>query len=52
MLRELQRVAQEEGCSALVTGESLGQVASQTICVSHCLHRRRRGQYASVPAPY
>ena len=31
MLRGAQRVAQEEGCSALVTGESLGQVASQTI---------------------
>ena len=31
MLRGAQRVAQEEGCSALVTGESLGQVASQTL---------------------
>ncbi len=36
MLRGAQRVAQEEGCSALVTGESLGQVASQTIQAIAC----------------
>lgn len=31
MLRIGERVAQEAGCEALVTGESLGQVASQTL---------------------
>lgn len=36
MLRGAQRVAQEEGCSALVTGESLGQVASQTMQAIAC----------------
>ena len=36
MLWGAQRVAQEEGCSALVTGESLGQVASQTIQAIAC----------------
>lgn len=36
MLRGAQQVAQEEGCSALVTGESLGQVASQTIQAIAC----------------
>lgn len=36
MLRGAQRVAQEERCSALVTGESLGQVASQTIQAIAC----------------
>lgn len=31
MMRIAQRVAQNNGCGALVTGESLGQVASQTM---------------------
>ncbi|MCQ2441259.1 MAG: tRNA 4-thiouridine(8) synthase ThiI [Clostridia bacterium] len=31
MMRISQRVAQSDGCSALITGESLGQVASQTL---------------------
>lgn len=31
MMRIAQRVAQDNGCGALVTGESLGQVASQTM---------------------
>ncbi len=36
MLRAAQRVAREEGCQALVTGESLGQVASQTLQAIAC----------------
>ena len=36
MLRAAQRVAREEGCAALITGESLGQVASQTIQAIAC----------------
>lgn len=36
MLRAAERVAREEGCSALITGESLGQVASQTIQAIVC----------------
>ena len=36
MLRAAERVAREEGCSALITGESLGQVASQTIQAIAC----------------
>ncbi len=36
MLKAAQRVAEEEGCSALITGESLGQVASQTIQAIAC----------------
>ena len=31
MMRISQRVAESDGCSALITGESLGQVASQTL---------------------
>lgn len=31
MMRLAERVARHQGCSALVTGESLGQVASQTV---------------------
>lgn len=31
-----QRIAQEKGCQALITGESLGQVASQTIGAIAC----------------
>jgi thiamine biosynthesis protein ThiI len=31
MLRIAQRIAKKEGCQALVTGESLGQVSSQTL---------------------
>jgi len=31
MLKIAEQVAQKEGCSALVTGESLGQVSSQTL---------------------
>lgn len=36
MLRAAQRVAEEEGCGALITGESLGQVASQTMQAIAC----------------
>ena len=36
MLRAAQRVARDEGCAALITGESLGQVASQTIQAIAC----------------
>ena len=36
MLRAAERVARDEGCSALITGESLGQVASQTIQAIAC----------------
>lgn len=31
MMRIAERIARESGCSALITGENLGQVASQTI---------------------
>ncbi len=31
MMRLAERVARHQGCSALITGESLGQVASQTV---------------------
>ena len=31
MMRIAQRVAQQNGCTALITGESIGQVASQTM---------------------
>ena len=31
MMRLAERVARHQGCKALITGESLGQVASQTI---------------------
>lgn len=36
MLQISQRIARDYGCSALVTGESLGQVASQTIGALNC----------------
>lgn len=36
MLRAAQRVARDESCAALITGESLGQVASQTIQAIAC----------------
>lgn len=36
MLKAAERIAKEEGCSALITGESLGQVASQTIQAIAC----------------
>ena len=36
MLRAAERVARDEGCAALVTGESLGQVASQTMQAIAC----------------
>lgn len=36
MLRAAQRIAQDEGCLALITGESLGQVASQTLQAIAC----------------
>ncbi len=31
MMRIAERIAQENGCSCLITGESIGQVASQTV---------------------
>lgn len=36
MMRIAERVARKNGCSALVTGESLGQVASQTMQALYC----------------
>lgn len=36
MVKIAQKIAQNEGCSALITGESLGQVASQTIQAIAC----------------
>lgn len=36
MLKAAERIAREEGCCALITGESLGQVASQTIQAIAC----------------
>lgn len=36
MLRAAERIAMGEGCSALITGESLGQVASQTLAAISC----------------
>lgn len=36
MLKAAQRIAEQEKCSALITGESLGQVASQTIQAIAC----------------
>jgi len=36
MLKAAERIAKDEGCSALITGESLGQVASQTIQAIAC----------------
>lgn len=36
MMRIARRIAQQQNCSALVTGESLGQVASQTIQAIAC----------------
>jgi len=36
MLRAAQEVAKAEGCEALITGESLGQVASQTMQAIAC----------------
>lgn len=36
MMRITQRIAQENDCKALVTGEAIGQVASQTLDSLHC----------------
>lgn len=36
MMRAAERIARKEGCSALITGESLGQVASQTMLAMAC----------------
>lgn len=36
MLRAARQIAEDEGCLALITGESLGQVASQTIQAIAC----------------
>ena len=36
MMRSATRLAQENECSALVTGESVGQVASQTLPALVC----------------
>ena len=36
MLRAAQQIARDEGCGALITGESLGQVASQTMQAIAC----------------
>lgn len=39
MIRLANRVARHQGCGALVTGESLGQVASQTMSALACTDR-------------
>ena len=44
MMRIAQRIAFREGCGALVTGESLGQVASQTMHAMRCT-----GAVSSLP---
>jgi len=36
MMRAAERIARREGCEALITGESLGQVASQTLPAIVC----------------
>lgn len=36
MLKAAERIARDEGCAALITGESLGQVASQTMQAIAC----------------
>ena len=36
MMKISQRIAQKDECSALITGESLGQVASQTLQAMVC----------------
>ncbi len=36
MMKAAERIARREGCQALVTGESLGQVASQTLQAIVC----------------
>lgn len=36
MMRAAERIARKEGCGALITGESLGQVASQTLQAICC----------------
>lgn len=36
MMRIAERIARKNGCSALITGESLGQVASQTMHAIYC----------------
>ena len=36
MMRAAQRIARRKGCEALITGESLGQVASQTMQAIAC----------------
>jgi thiamine biosynthesis protein ThiI len=42
MMRAAEQIAQREGCGALITGESLGQVASQTlqaiVCTDEAAH--------------
>jgi thiamine biosynthesis protein ThiI len=44
MMRIAERIARNEGCSALITGESLGQVASQTMQAIYCTD-----EAASIP---
>lgn len=36
MMRIAERIARKNGCSAMITGESLGQVASQTMQAIYC----------------
>ena len=36
MMRISERIARKNGCSALITGESVGQVASQTVQAIYC----------------
>lgn len=38
MMRIAERLAEQNGCKALITGESLGQVASQTLEALACTH--------------
>ena len=36
MMQAAERLARQAGCAALITGESVGQVASQTLASLHC----------------
>ena len=48
MVRTAARLARRQKCLALVTGDSLGQVASQTL---HNLARHQPGRQPAHPAP-
>ena len=50
MMRVAERIARREGAKALVTGESLGQVASQTL--DNSCRDERFGEDADLPSAY